>query len=196
MSGVAGLVLAGGAGTRFAGAESKLLADLDGRPVLEWAVAAPCAVAALSRVVVVLGSRADEVLARVDFGRAEPVVCDGWAAGASASLRCGLEALAGVDGVDRVLVTLGDQPGLTPAVVERFVSEPGGTRAVFNGRPGHPVVLGAAQIEALGLVKGDEGARGLLSGGPTVEVGHLCSGRDVDTPEDLEALRHEARTVI
>jgi molybdenum cofactor cytidylyltransferase len=196
VSGVAGLVLAAGAGTRFGGAESKLLADLDGRPVLEWAVAAPCAVAALSRVVVVLGSRADQVLARVDFGRAEPVVCDGWEAGQSASLQCGLEALAGVDGVDRVLVTLGDQPGLTSAVVERFVSEPGGTRAVFNGRPGHPVVLGAAQIEALRLVQGDQGARGLLGGGPTVEVGHLCSGRDVDTPEDLEALRHEARTVI
>jgi CTP:molybdopterin cytidylyltransferase MocA len=192
---IAGLVLAAGGGTRF-GPDTKLLADLDGRPVLEWAVAAPCAVAALTRVVVVLGSRADQVLARVDFGRAEPVVCDGWEAGQSASLRCGLEALAGVDGVDRVLVTLGDQPRLTPSVVELFVTEPPGTRAVYGGRPGHPVVLGRAEIEALRSVRGDQGARGLLAGGRTVEVGHLCSGRDVDTPDDLEALRHEARTVI
>lgn len=192
---IAGLVLAAGGGTRY-GPDSKLLADLDGRLVLEWALAAPCAVPALARVVVVLGSHAEDVLARVDFGRAEPVVCDDWEAGQSASLRCGLEALGGVDGVDRVLVTLGDQPGLTPAVVERFVSEPGGARAVFDGRPGHPVVLGGVQIEALGSVHGDQGARGLLGGGRTVEVGHLCSGRDVDTPEDLEALRHEARTVI
>jgi molybdenum cofactor cytidylyltransferase len=192
---IAGLVLAAGGGTRF-GPDTKLLADLDGRPVLEWALAAPCAVAALTRVVVVLGSQAEQVLARVDFGRAEPVVCEDWESGQSASLRCGLEALAGVDGVDRVVVTLGDQPRLTPAVVELFVTEPPGTRAVFGGRPGHPVVLGRAEIEALRSVRGDQGARGLLTGGRTVEVGHLCSGRDVDTPEDLEALRHEARSVI
>lgn len=192
---VAALVLAAGDGSRF-GPDTKLLADLDGRPVLEWAVAAPCAVPALTRVVVVLGSRADQLLARVDFGRAEPVVCDGWEAGQSASLRCGLEALAAVDGVDRVVVTLGDQPRLTPAVVGLFVTEPPGTRAVYGGRPGHPVVLGRSEIEALRSLRGDHGARGLLDGGRTVEVGHLCSGRDVDTPDDLEALRHEARTVI
>ena len=57
------------------GIEPKLLADLNGRPLLEYALRAQCAVAELERVVVVLGSRADEVLAAVDFGRAEPVVC-------------------------------------------------------------------------------------------------------------------------
>ncbi len=189
---IAGLVLAAGGGTRF-GADSKLLADLDGRPVLEWALAAPCAVPALTRVVVVLGSRADKIQARIDFGRAEPAVCDDWESGQAASLRCGLKAL---EGVDRVVVTLGDQPRLTPSVVELFVTEPPGTRAVFDGRPGHPVVLGRAEIQALRSVRGDHGAQELLAGGRTVEVGHLCSGRDVDTPEDLEALRHEARTVI
>lgn len=179
-------MLAAGAGTRFSGAQSKLLADLDGRPVLEWALAAPCAVPALARVVVVLGSRADEVLARVALGRAEPVVCAEWADGQSASLRYGLSAL---EGFPRVIVTLGDQPRLTAAVVERFVSSPPGTRAVFAGRLGHPVVLGPEQIAALGSVRGDQGARGVLAGGPTVEVGHLCSGRDVDTLTDLEAMR-------
>lgn len=192
---IAGLVLAAGGGRRF-GPDSKLLAELDGRPVLEWALAAPCAVPALTRVVVVLGSRADEVLARVSLGRAEPVVCADWEAGQSASLRCGLEALGAADGVDRVLVTLGDQPRLTAAAVRCFVAEPPGTRATFAGRPGHPVVLGPVEIEALRAVRGDQGARELLGGGRTVEVGHLCSGRDVDTPDDLEALRHEARTVI
>ena len=190
---IAGLVLAAGAGTRFADGESKLLAELDGRPVLAWSLAAPCSVAALERVVVVLGARADEILARVPLGRAEPVVCAEWADGQSASLRCGLAA---VEGASRVIVTLGDQPRLTAAVVERFVAEPPGTRALFDGRPGHPVVLGPDEIQAMGSVGGDEGARGLLSRARTIEVGHLCSGRDVDTPEDLEALRYEARTVI
>jgi molybdenum cofactor cytidylyltransferase len=190
--GVAGLVLAAGAGTRF-GNSPKLLADLDGRPLLEWAVQAQCEVPALSRVLVVLGARADEVRARVDFGRAETIVCADWEAGQAASLRTGLAALTGAA---KVIVTLGDHPLVTPAVIARFVGEPALTRAVYDGRPGHPVVLGAAQISELMSLTGDRGARDLLRGGPLIEVGHLCSGRDVDTPDDLEAVRDEAGTVI
>jgi CTP:molybdopterin cytidylyltransferase MocA len=191
-----GLVLAAGAGTRFGSRRAagfKLLADLDGRPVLEHAVRASCAVAALERVVVVLGAFADEVLAQVEFGRAEPVVCSNWASGQAASLRCGLRALAGVD---RVIVTLGDAPLVTPAVIELFVGAEPGTRALYHGRPGHPVVLGASQMGALDSLTGDRGARDLLVGGATIECAELCSGRDVDTPEDLEAVRHEARAVL
>jgi CTP:molybdopterin cytidylyltransferase MocA len=190
---IAGLVLAAGAGVRFGGDESKLLALVDGRPVLEWSVRAACAVSALERVVVVVGSRSDELVANVDFGRAEPVVCRDWADGQSASLRCGLRALAGAS---KVVVTLGDEPLISPAVVERLAAADGGTRAVYDGRPGHPVVLGPDEILALTSLSGDRGARDLLRGGPTIEVGHLCSGRDVDTPDDLEAIRDEARTVI
>lgn len=189
---IAGLVLAAGAGTRF-GARPKLLAELDGRPLLEHAVAAQCGVAELERIVVVLGAHADEVRRRVDFGRAEPVVCADWHAGQAASLRRGVAALAAAD---RVIVTLGDEPLVTPALIGRFVDQPGGTRAMYDGRPGHPVVLGAEQMAAISLLTGDRGARGLLHGGPVIECGHLSLGRDVDTPEDLEAIRNEARAVI
>ena len=188
----AGLVLAAGAGTRF-GPEGKLLAKLDGRPVLEWSVAAACGVAELSKVIVVVGFHAQEILGRVEFGRAEPVLCEDWADGQSASLRRGLRALTGSE---RVIVTLGDQPRMTARVISLFLDQPAGTRAVYAGRPGHPVVLGPEEVTAAMSVGGDVGARGLLRGGPVIEVGHLCSGRDVDTLEDLEALRHEARAVI
>ena len=73
---IAGLILAAGAGTRF-GAQPKLLAELDGRPLLEYALAAQCEVAALERIVVVLGAHADALLARVCFVRAESVRCPG-----------------------------------------------------------------------------------------------------------------------
>jgi CTP:molybdopterin cytidylyltransferase MocA len=162
--------------------------------LLEYAVAAQTAVAAISRVVVVLGFRADEVLARVDFGRASPVVCAEWGAGQAASLRCGLAAVG--PGVDRVIVTLGDEPLITPSVVARFLGAEPGTRAVYDGRPGHPVLLGPHHMSALLLLTGDRGARDLLRGGPTIECGKLCSGRDVDTLEDLEAIRDETRAVV
>jgi CTP:molybdopterin cytidylyltransferase MocA len=189
------LVLAAGAGTRF-GERSKLLAELEGRPLLEHAVAAACAVSELERVAVVIGAAAEEILARVDFMRAEPVVCSDWNEGQSASLRCGIEFLTREADVSRVIVTLGDQPRVSPALIARFVNEPPGTRAVYDGVPGHPVVLGPVQLRAIAGVRGDKGARELLQGGNTIECGDSSAVRDVDTPEDLEAIRHEARAVL
>jgi CTP:molybdopterin cytidylyltransferase MocA len=151
------------------------------------------AVAELSRIVVVLGAHSDELLAGVDFARAEPVVCERWQDGMSASLRCGLRALADAR---RVIITLGDVPSITPAVIRRFLDAPDGTRAAYASRPGHPVVLGAEQIRQLQTVTGDAGARWLLSGRPLIECSDLCSGLDVDTQQDLEAIRHAARAVI
>jgi len=189
---IAGIVLAAGAGTRF-GPEAKLLAEFRGRPLVEHAIAAQCAVAELERVVVVLGSRAEQILGSVAFGRAEPVVCRDWEAGQASSLRCGVNA---VTEAERVIVTLGDEPLLTPAVIGRFLEQPGGARAVYRGRPGHPVVLGQGQLDAVRELRGDQGARGLLRGGPQVECSDLSAGSDVDTEADLEEIRSEATAIV
>jgi CTP:molybdopterin cytidylyltransferase MocA len=192
---ICGLVLAAGAGTRF-GERSKLLAELDGRPLLEHAIAAQCAVPELDRVAVVLGAFAEDILARVEFMRAEPVVCERWNEGQALSLRRGIEYLTDGPDVRKVIVTLGDQPRVTAALIARFVGEPPGTRAVFGGVPGHPAVLGPVQMRAIGSMRGDQGARQLLQGGATIECGDSSAVRDVDTPEDLEAIRHEARAIV
>ena len=104
--------------------------------------------------------------------------------------------LSVLGGASKVVVTLGDAPLVSSEVVSMFVAAAPRTRAVYDGRPGHPVVLGRDEIATLSSLTGDQGARGLLRDGPVVEVGHLCSGRDVDTPEDLEEIRHESRAVI
>jgi molybdenum cofactor cytidylyltransferase len=188
---IAGLILGAGAGTRF-GPECKLLAPLDGRPLLEHAIRAQAAVAELERIVVVLGAGADAVRRGVHFRRAEPVVCTDWQLGQSSSLRFGTAVLAGAE---KVIVTLGDEPLIRPEVIRLFLDQPGGARAVYHGRPGHPVVLGPSQLQALGELSGDRGARDLLNG-PEIECSQLCSGRDVDTPDDLETIRDEARAVL
>jgi CTP:molybdopterin cytidylyltransferase MocA len=194
----AGLVLAAGAGSRF-GETPKQLARLGDRPLLQWAVDAQTGVDPdlLAPIVVVLGSHAEQVRAEIDFGRAGVAVCPDWSSGQSASLRHGLGAL---DGAERVVVTLGDAPLVTSELIARFaqVPGPGPLRALYDGRPGHPVALGREQITALLRADGerDEGARGLLREARTIEAGHLCSGRDVDTPEDLEEVRDEARAII
>ncbi len=191
---IAGLILAAGAGSRY-GEGSKLLADLGGRPLLEHAIGAAGAVPELERIVVVLGCAAEQILEAVEFGRAQTLICPDWRDGQAASLRAGAGMLSRA-GADRVIVTLGDEPLLTPAAIARFLDEPPGARAMYAGRPGHPVVLGQEQFAALATLTGDHGARHLLRGGPRIECSHLCSGRDVDTPDDLERIRHEARAIL
>ena len=179
---VGALILAAGEGRRFGG--TKQLAELDGRPLLEHALAA---VSSISPRVVVLGHAADEILARVDLQGAEPVICADWADGQSASLRCGLAAL---DGADAVLVVLGDQPGVTPAAIDAVAAADGddeAVRATYDGVPSHPVLLRASLLARADELRGDSGFRDLLAGARVgeVEVGHLADARDVDTREEL-----------
>jgi len=72
---IAGLVLAAGAGKRFGA--TKQLAEFDGRPLLEQSLSA-MSQAGLDRLIVVLGSRADDVLAGVGLHGADPLVCERW----------------------------------------------------------------------------------------------------------------------
>jgi molybdenum cofactor cytidylyltransferase len=186
------LILAAGGGTRF-GDDPKLLADLDGEPVLQHVVRNAAAAEHVHRIVVVLGAHAGEIRQRVDFGAAEVVECEDWEQGQSASLRCGLEALG--PGARKVVVLLGDQPLVTPRAIEWLTCEPAGSRASYHGAPGHPVVLGPRLIDEAKALEGDQGLRDLVRW-RMVEVGHLASDRDVDTPDDLEAIRDEARAVL
>ncbi|MDQ3630045.1 MAG: nucleotidyltransferase family protein [Actinomycetota bacterium] len=190
---IAGLILAAGAGSRFDGDGPKQLASLHGRPLLEHAVRAQQAVPGLERIIVVLGSCADEIGEAVDFGDAEAVVCPSWADGQGASLRHGVCEL---HAARKVLLTLGDAPLITPRVIARFVTEPPGTRAAYDGAPGHPVVLGPELLRAAAALQPHETLRDVDQQWRMVECGHLCSGRDVDTTDDLEAMRHEARAVL
>lgn len=186
---IAGLVLAAGAGTRFG--SPKQLADLDGRPLLEHVLRAMAA-APLERVVVVLGAGFEEVLAEVDLHGAEPVACDRWEEGQSASLACGLAALADAEAV---VVALGDQPRISPEAIRRVLDarevRVAAVRASYRGEPGHPVVLERLLFGPLRDVTGDHGARNVLNSVKTREVpcDDLGGGEDVDTLADLEALR-------
>jgi molybdenum cofactor cytidylyltransferase len=184
----AGLVLAAGEGRRFGG--PKQLAQVGGAPILERVVAAMRAVPALERIVVVLGARADEIRAGVEFGAAEVVVAEGWAEGQAASLRAGVAALAAFDAI---LVCLGDQPFITPQVVagtlEHDADAPA-VRAAYNGIPGHPVLLREPVLREIPALRGDVGARDLLGRFDVSiwEAGLLGDPTDIDTREQLEAV--------
>ena len=185
---IGGLVLAAGAATRFG--TPKQLADLDGMPLLEHSLRAMTA-SPVGRVVVVLGSGADEITAGVDFHGADVIVCSRWEEGQSASLACGLAELADCEAV---VVTLGDQPRVSPDSIRRMIAardSAAAVRATYGGRPGHPVLLERELFEQLRNVSGDKGARNLLLSVQVLDIpcDDLGGGEDVDTPAELDALR-------
>lgn len=186
---IGGLILAAGKGSRFGG--RKQLADLDGRPLLEHAILAMTA-SPVGRVAVVLGAGAESVIARVDFHGAEPILCERWEEGQSASLACGLAELPGCEAA---VVTLGDLPHLSTNAIRRVIAARGegieAVRATYSGAPGHPVLLERELVDRMRDVTGDHGARNLLLSVSQREVpcDDLGGGEDVDTPAQLDALR-------
>ena len=186
---VGGLILAAGGGSRFGG--TKQLAELRGRPLLSYAVESMLAVPAIWPVVVVLGHEAQAILAGVEFHDANVVVCDRWQEGQSASLRAGVEALGDVDAA---VITLGDQPFITPQVIAGALDFDedyhDAVRVTYGGAPGHPVVLTRRLLRRAGELRGDVGFRDLLTGQRVrrFEAGHLCDPTDIDTREELARL--------
>jgi nicotine blue oxidoreductase len=184
---VLAVLLAAGGGSRFAGDTHKLLAPLDGRPVLAHAVDA--LVASELEAVVVTG--AVDVAHLVPEGIAT-VHNPAWPAGQATSVRVGVDE-ARRRGHDAIVVGLGDQPFVAGAAW-RAVADADAALAVatYDGRRGHPVRLGEDVWELLPQ-DGDEVGRAVMRGRPELVVeipcdaGHTRAERtaDIDTLEDL-----------
>lgn len=187
------ILLAAGRGTRF-GPEPKLLAPLDGKPLVRHA--AEAALGAGPRpVVAVLGAHAAAVRAALDGLGLTWVENRDYAAGLATSLRAGIGALPGCCAA---VVVLGDMPRVTAAHVDRLVAaftaaepKPAAVVPVQDGRSGNPVLLNLHSLRAdIGLLRGDHGAGPILRGRTDVLKipGDAATGLDIDTPAALAAL--------
>jgi molybdopterin-guanine dinucleotide biosynthesis protein A len=194
----AAIVLAGGAASRFGG--NKLAADLEGRPVLEYALRAVAAVA--SPVVLVVGPDDPVPWLPGDLGTDIVLARDAVAhRGPLAGLAAGLAALP--HPVDIALVVAGDMPTLVPAVLEllgaALVRDRSRGAACLEAEPASPLPaavrpsVASPAAEAL-LAADRRSLRGLLDAIPTAIVPAVdwraldvvgATLRDVDTPGDL-----------
>ena len=180
-----GLLLAAGAGARM-GQPKALVVEPDGTPWLRRAVEGLHA-GGCQDVTVVLGAAVDDALPLLEDTGADVVIAADWAEGMSASLRTGLDVIRASDAT-AALVTLVDLPDVTPEVHARLVASATGVgtlaRAAYDGRPGHPVLLGRDHWDGVvATAAGDRGARDYLARNDVVlvECGDLATGRDVDS---------------
>jgi molybdenum cofactor cytidylyltransferase len=192
-------VLAAGQSSRFraqGGSDvTKLVAKLDGKPIVRRVVEAALATRARP-VVVVTGYARDTVEAALADVDVEFAFNPKFASGLASSLSAGLSAMP-VD-VGGAVVLLGDMPWIEPrlidALLDAFLVRKDALAAVplHEGRRGNPVLLGRGLFDAAMRLTGDEGARrliGALSADELVEVqaSDTSAILDIDTPDDLAA---------
>ena len=194
---IAAIVLAAGASRRLG--RNKLLLPFRGGTVLSATVARVLE-APVEQVVVVVGHEADAVRKRAGLpedARLSIVDNPEWASGMASSLRTGVVACAEAEAV---IVALGDQPGVDPAVIARLVDacRAGAALAVpihedaaarGGERVGHPVLFGRALFAELGALTGDTGAREVVKRHWAKAIRVLgVPVPDVDTEADYAAL--------
>ncbi len=195
---VAAVVLAAGAGSRFGG--RKLLASIEGRPVLQH-VLDRVAEAAISRVIVVLGDDARELQAAITWRDELRVVNPEPANGLASSLRVGMAALPG--DVEAVLIVLGDQPRVPLAAISVLLDagvdaeRPIAVPVYADDRGRNPVLLGRAAFALVDGAQGDRGLGPLLAANPDLvrEVAVPASAPanpDMDTRADHVRLLTES----
>jgi molybdenum cofactor cytidylyltransferase len=205
MTRVGAVILAAGQSSRFrAGGGldlTKLVARIDGEPIVRRVVEA--ALAAKARpVVVVTGYARDSVEAALADLDVRLTFNPKFASGLATSLKAGLAATP--SDVAGALVLLGDMPWIEPrlidALIDAFLARKDALAAIPSreGRRGNPVLLGRGLFEAAMRLTGDEGARrliGALSASELVEVEAPDTSVtfDIDTPEDLAAARRFRR---
>jgi molybdenum cofactor cytidylyltransferase len=193
---ISALVLAAGAGRRF-GHEQKLLQLLEGRPIVRWAVDS-MRTAVIDEVIVVVAAEHAGIERALQDSGARLVVNPNATGGMGTSIAAGVAALS--NDVEAVLISLGDIPHISPAVIARLVARfrAGGADLVipeYHGLGGHPVLFARARFPDLLRLRGDQGARALRDLSPdrvAIVAVNEPAPADVDTIEDLARLRGTA----
>ena len=198
MSSIAAIILAAGQASRFraaageAGPATKLVAQLDGKPLVRHV--AQAALASRAAPVIVVTGHAEEVVRAALEGLPLTFTHNGaYASGLASSLQQGLSRVP--PDCEGALVMLGDMPLVSPQIIEQLIEafeRHPTTKAVApvrEGQRGNPVLLSRALFPAVAALSGDVGARALLAAaqGEIIEVAVASRAVtfDVDTPDAL-----------
>ena len=183
----AGVLLAAGQSLRF-GDDDKLLATYQGRPLVAYAADAMRRANVDLRFAVVSNRAVEAELAGFEL-----VAPPDDEISLSASLRAGIRA-ADRAGADRVLVVLGDMPGISHDHLDELLNRcsqgtPSATRG--DAGPGVPACFPRSSFTRLTGLEGDVGARSLLENLPDESVVQMHADAliDIDYHDQLRIKR-------
>ena len=180
------IVLAAGASRRMG--RQKVLLPFAGSTVIEHIVGELRA-GGVTDVVVVTGKDPDRVEAQLANANVRFAHNADFESGMLSSVRVGLQSVG--DNWDGVCIALGDQPSIRGETVKMLLDAFDGTsivRPTFDGRGGHPIVIGRGYFDEVLTDFDDVGLRGLFDrrrdSVVSVPIGHEGVLRDMDYPED------------
>lgn len=189
---IAAIIVAAGQSSRF-GDGNKLLAAVNGKPLIRHAVEA-AVLSQLDDVVVVTRAGAAELLAAAGDGNWRSVVNDKPEGGLSSSIQCGLAMLD--PSTDGALVLLADMPRVTRTHIMQLCSAfaaNNGLAIVYpqssEGRQGNPVLWPRNLFDDLMQLRGDVGGKAILRAHPELHHPVIIADdgifADIDKASDI-----------
>ncbi|HJT38956.1 MAG TPA: nucleotidyltransferase family protein [Sphingobium sp.] len=185
---IAAVLLAAGASSRF-GKADKLMADLRGKPMVAHTLETIASMAFAELVAVVRPAEQAPVVHRKLERRGYTILVNDRAEdGISASIVRAVEHVMPIKRCRGILICLGDMPLVPQSHYNRICLAAEDIRSVVASTdgfsPSPPAFIGRKHFPELLALRGDQGARALLSHAIQVETRGAYL-RDIDTPEDL-----------
>ena len=146
-------------------------------------------------IVVVLGADAESLATQLTSLPVHVVAHSEWDRGIGSSLKAGVESVTALaPALDGIIVTVCDQPHLSPAVLTRLGRTYRGSEALivasaYGGTAGVPALFDRSVFAELRALGDRDGARRLIALDPerTITVPFPLGAVDLDTPEEYEA---------
>jgi molybdenum cofactor cytidylyltransferase len=185
---IAAVLLAAGTSSRF-GEADKLMADLRGKPVAAHTLETVASMAFAELVAVARPIGLAPVIHRKLERRGYTIlVNDQPEDGISGSIVRAVEHVMPINRVRGILICLADMPNVPPSHYNRICLAAEDIRSVVASTdgfyPSPPAFIGRKHFPELLALRGDQGARALLSHALQIETTGAVL-HDIDTPEDL-----------
>lgn len=185
---IAAVLLAAGTSSRF-GEDDKLMADLNGKPIIAQTLEAVASLAFGELVAVARPiAQAPDIHRRLERRGYNILVNDRPEEGLASSIVLAVRHVMPIRRCRGILICLGDMPFVPQSHYNRICLAAEDVRSVVASTDGFssspPAFIGRKHFPELLTLRGDQGARALLSRGVQVEA-MGSSLIDIDTPEDL-----------
>jgi molybdenum cofactor cytidylyltransferase len=190
---ISAVILAAGMSTRM-GVPKQLLA-LENRPLVRI-VTENVLASSVAEVLVVTGYMKHEISAALNDLPVKIVFNPRYEQGQGTSLALG--AAAADKNASALAVFMADQPLISASLINTVLDEFKkrrclALRPVYNGAPGHPVIISGDLSKDLQMLQRDEGARHILkrlgSKVDYLQIQDEAAVFDIDTPEDFKKLK-------